>query len=240
MPFLDGMEATKEILEYEEDYNQPHVPILALTANALKGDRERFLEAGLDEYTTKPLVRSEIISLLNHFLSDHIVDEPIMPNSATELKELQETQENEEIEVPEILLETTLEEETINKKSEEVSYKTDVLLAKKSHFESKLFTKILDSLNYSYEVINDIEALQEALTTNSYKVVLLDNECSNLNLESISKLIKSTNESRTLDSKLVLIADPSSVDLNVSNYVDETIKNVVNRDLLRLVIEKFI
>ncbi|MCJ7765361.1 MAG: ATP-binding protein, partial [Thiovulaceae bacterium] len=42
MPVLDGVEATQEILDYEEDFNVPHIPIIALTANALKGDRERF------------------------------------------------------------------------------------------------------------------------------------------------------------------------------------------------------
>jgi len=253
MPFLDGMEATKEILEYEEDYNQPHVPILALTANALKGDRERFLEAGLDEYTTKPLVRSEIISLLNHFLSDYIVDQPIVPNNITELEESVKTQKDEEpsIEIespelieeePEFILEISNEEEITEKVEEiqKVSYKTDILLAKKSNFESKLFTKILNSLNYSYEVVNNTQALQEALNTNSYKVILLDNECASLNLQSIFELVKSTNESRALDSKLVLITDPEMVDSDVSNYADETIKNIVNKDLLRLVIEKFI
>lgn len=74
MPVLDGMEATMEILDYEEDENQPHVPIIALTANALKGDRERFMSVGMDEYTTKPLVRNDIISLLGHFLADKIID----------------------------------------------------------------------------------------------------------------------------------------------------------------------
>ncbi|MEA3228677.1 MAG: ATP-binding protein, partial [Campylobacterota bacterium] len=74
MPYMDGVESTQEILEWEQEYNQPHVPIVALTANALKGDRERFLDAGLDEYTTKPLVRKEIVSILTTFLSDHIVD----------------------------------------------------------------------------------------------------------------------------------------------------------------------
>jgi len=88
MPFLDGVEATQEILEYEEEFNQPHVPILALTANALKGDRERFLAAGLDEYTTKPLIRSEIVSLLNHFLADHIVE--FAPEISREEKVVQE------------------------------------------------------------------------------------------------------------------------------------------------------
>ena len=70
MPVLDGIEATHEILEYEKSLNKDHTPIIALTANALTGDRERLLEAGFDEYTTKPLVRSEIISILDKYLRD--------------------------------------------------------------------------------------------------------------------------------------------------------------------------
>lgn len=75
MPFLDGLEATGEILEYEHVYKQPHIPIIALTANALKGDREKFLAAGMDEYTTKPLVRTEIMSLLNKYLEESAQEE---------------------------------------------------------------------------------------------------------------------------------------------------------------------
>lgn len=85
MPFLDGIESTEQILEYEREHNIAHIPIIALTANALKGDRERFLAAGLDEYTTKPLVRDEIISLLNTFLHDRIIkkdDKPMMATSS--------------------------------------------------------------------------------------------------------------------------------------------------------------
>jgi len=70
MPYLDGIEATREILEYEEDFNQPHIPIIALTANALKGDKERFLNAGLDDYISKPISQTDIIRVLNHFLLD--------------------------------------------------------------------------------------------------------------------------------------------------------------------------
>ena len=50
MPVMDGIEATHEILDYEEDEELPHIPIVALTANALKGDRDRFLSEGMDEY----------------------------------------------------------------------------------------------------------------------------------------------------------------------------------------------
>jgi len=73
MPILDGIEATKKILDYEKNNNKTHIPIIALTANALKGDREKFMDAGLDEYTTKPLIRSNIVSHLKTFLSDFMI-----------------------------------------------------------------------------------------------------------------------------------------------------------------------
>jgi len=70
MPVMNGVEATHEILEYEEDEDLTHVPIVALTANALKGDRERFLAEGMDEYISKPIEISELIYILNKFLRD--------------------------------------------------------------------------------------------------------------------------------------------------------------------------
>ncbi len=65
MPNLNGIEATKQILKYKEDNNLKHTPIVALTANALKGDKEKFLEAGMDEYLTKPLVKEKFVKILN-------------------------------------------------------------------------------------------------------------------------------------------------------------------------------
>ena len=67
MPNMNGIEATKNILEYEKKNKQKHTPIVALTANALKGDRERFLECGMDEYLTKPLEKTKLINILNKF-----------------------------------------------------------------------------------------------------------------------------------------------------------------------------
>ena len=54
MPEMDGLEATKAIREAEKQTGR-HVPIIALTAHAMKGDRERCLEAGMDEYVSKPI-----------------------------------------------------------------------------------------------------------------------------------------------------------------------------------------
>ncbi len=54
MPIMDGFEATSAIREYEEEHGG-HVPIVALTAHAMKGYREKCIEGGMDGYVTKPI-----------------------------------------------------------------------------------------------------------------------------------------------------------------------------------------
>ncbi len=69
MPNLNGIEATKTILDIERKNSLDHTPIVALTANALKGDREKFLEAGMDEYITKPVSKEKLAEIFDLFLS---------------------------------------------------------------------------------------------------------------------------------------------------------------------------
>jgi CheY-like chemotaxis protein len=67
MPVMNGVIATKEILKYEKLKKLDHVPVIAVTTNTLKGDRERYLEAGMDEYISKPISSQKFISVVKQF-----------------------------------------------------------------------------------------------------------------------------------------------------------------------------
>ena len=66
MPVLDGMEATRCIRNREQETGK-HVPIIALTAHAMKGDRERCLEAGMDAYVAKPVQKQELLHVIYQY-----------------------------------------------------------------------------------------------------------------------------------------------------------------------------
>ena len=68
MPTMNGLEATAAIRSLEKQTGR-HVPIVAMTAHAIKGDRERCLEAGMDEYVSKPIRSRQLFETLASVLS---------------------------------------------------------------------------------------------------------------------------------------------------------------------------
>jgi len=299
MPFMDGVEATREILEWEREFNQPHIPILALTANALKGDRERFLEAGLDEYTTKPLVRDEIISLLNMFLADFIVDisgngetkeeekpaqieakpkrkmkvsgamsdEPAAEKPKRQMKVSgalagdetpaqeekpkkrqmkvsgalagDETPAPKEEAAPKMKVTIPAEEPKVEetpKEEPQEAQDLDILIAKKSKFETKLFAKIVTNCNYSFAAANSEDELESLASTNNYKLVMVDSEYPDLDLEKVVKLLKEHNP----ETKVVLIQGKEEVSSDKAALVDEVVTQKVTKEVAQTICEKYI
>lgn len=67
MPVLDGYAATRRWRAEEVENGRPRLPIIAMTANAMAGDRERCLQAGMDDYLSKPIARDTLHALLQRW-----------------------------------------------------------------------------------------------------------------------------------------------------------------------------
>lgn len=65
LPGIDGVEATQRIRSIPETAK---IPIIALTANAMRGDRERFIAAGCDDYLPKPISSADLIAMVEKYL----------------------------------------------------------------------------------------------------------------------------------------------------------------------------
>lgn len=73
MPIMDGYTATGLIRRWEQEQDYPPVPIIALTANALKEDEQRSLDAGCNGHLTKPIRKGMFLAALQHYIRPPLV-----------------------------------------------------------------------------------------------------------------------------------------------------------------------
>jgi len=183
MPVMDGIEATHEILDYEEDEEVPHVSIIALTANALKGDRERFIGEGMDEYITKPIETVELLYILNKFLSHKAVgvSKKVQSEVKKEQKENHITKEESsddniidlDLDTPEDKPDVMIDDHI------ELDIESDpkeILIAKKFLLESRVLTKVIKNLGYSCKTLDRIDRIESELSSDKYDILFTDSD----------------------------------------------------------------
>ncbi len=68
MPVMDGLDATKELRLMQQENVIPMSPIIALSANAMEGDKEKYIETGMDDYLSKPVAKEELSLILEKWL----------------------------------------------------------------------------------------------------------------------------------------------------------------------------
>ena len=77
MPVMDGYEASKLIFAYQKSRQLARIPIIALTGHALKNDKETCLQAGMDDYLTKPVKQVDLLNKLEIWIDDTVLIEAV-------------------------------------------------------------------------------------------------------------------------------------------------------------------
>lgn len=204
MPVLGGIEATKQILEYEEKSRKHHIPIVALTANALSGDREKYIKAGMDNYLSKPIELEQLNLLLQEYFSTRIIKEENsieedtpevetaveesvkkedvveekLPSSITEslqaLDSHEETSTVEESIVEKPIVETPEPAVEIVEKAVSNKEKLDVLVYHSMPLMANIYGIRLKNLNLKIDVVTDDTVFLDKLEEIDYTFVIYD------------------------------------------------------------------
>jgi len=184
MPVLGGIEATQKILEYEEKSRKHHIPIVALTANALSGDREKYMDAGMDNYLSKPIDLERLNILLQEYFPAHVKSEgeeedtatendvPSEPSETTEavpaVENVPETVEEEVQEEEEAVIETEPPSqppvETEPKAEMPAAYEPkEILLYHSMGLIGSLYERMFVNLGYTVEKVSGQDQFMDAL-----------------------------------------------------------------------------
>ena len=210
MPVMDGIEATKLIKEYQDENKLENTPIIALTANALKGDRERLLKEGLDEYISKPIEMSELLYILHKFLSHK---SSLNVEVKDKKKESNQNITQEEIKKEPDSNAKIKEEEISTQPKEEEKVEKKVLIAKKFPLSNKILSTLMASIEVPFDTLKEGENLAHKVAQQHYDILFTDEEYLT---KTVTEIIKRDNIT------VVLTEEPQ----NSKDFEDISLKSI--------------
>ncbi len=220
MPVMDGVTATKEILEYERVNNLHHTPIIALTANALKGDREKFLNDGLDDYIAKPAKERD--------LRDVLIKYDIISDDSEQI-----LYEQNRFPTPKPI-EIHSKKESLKEQSRQNV--KDILIFKKSKVETKIFEKVLTKNYNNIDTANNLDDFYYLLDSNEYKAIMLDKEIPELDIERFFKKVKNREQTAVL----LFRSFDSIIDDDIRRKFDEVLINSADQAYLKTILDNYL
>ena len=234
MPVMDGVEATHEIINYEVEEKLEHIPIVALTANALNGDRERFIAEGLDEYIPKPIETNELLYILKKFLTVKTdKDEKIEVAQDINLLEplANTTTKTSAIEKKNDGLISILDEE--KSESQAISSKDKkILILKKNPLEAQILSKVIANLNYDIEIVSQVKQLETHIQEERYDILLIDKEIEQFN----QKVLEKQHENMNV---IMLSLSKSENEYYNKKLIREVHTGIIKRDKIEQLIKKY-
>jgi signal transduction histidine kinase/DNA-binding response OmpR family regulator len=202
MPIMDGIEATKEILDFEEDEEIAHTPIIALTANALKGDREKFLAEGMDEYLTKPINKDALINIIKKFTKD------------------KDETKAEEVKTPSINIDFTQKESSLN-------IDDNIIIAIKDEFEKKILENYLKEFGYNnIHILNNINEFGSNVDIDKNNILFIDDKFTDYASNDVANAIKE----QIKDINISIIgynANGDSLDKSIDEFTEEKLQKIL-------------
>ena len=159
MPVMGGVEATHKIIEFEEKNRKHHIPIVALTANALSGDKEKYLDEGMDNYLSKPIDLDRLSILLQEYFPTRFL-------TGSDEKD-EENRKNEQVSSSQSDKETVTQNKTERETNRIVLYHSSKIVA-------NIYRRMLEQLGYEVENFLDKESFINRLEKSDYIFVIFE------------------------------------------------------------------
>jgi PAS domain S-box-containing protein len=252
MPEMDGFEATRKIREQEaqQTANSQHQLIVAMTANAMQGDAENCLAAGMDDYIAKPISLERIFNILKKYCPDyqsHLIQASSSSLAMREAEVSSSSLGNEPQSTPiahSELPDTASNRESLTGVTEKVKLNDKinkhVLLVEDIAVNRLVASNMLEKLGYTVEVVENGQQAVDICAKHHYDIILMDIFMPIMDGIDATQLIRQYNAHKTTP---IIAVTANSTPLNVKQYIAAGMNDCLGKPLsverLHLIIEKY-
>jgi CheY-like chemotaxis protein/signal transduction histidine kinase len=202
MPCLDGYEASRRIRQNGAQSRNRHLPIIALTAHAMKGDQELCLAAGMDDYVSKPCSESQIKAILQKWLP-HKVKRTLAQQNI-----LLQPVDNKDAPVPEEKVESIGRDISVDARRQ---FALHVLVVEDSPINQEVAVGMLERLGCKAHLVSNGKEAVDEVTETKFDLIFMDCQMPVMNGYQATAAIRELEERRGAKGRVPIIAMTGNV-----------------------------